>query len=220
MSLVTECNLPPQPPWPWPTTIHPQSLDVGVSSKGTLTTCLHSSPPCLQTPRDRCCQAQLYWHLFGCLKIVLFHIFGFTILLWMMMYFIKTQMWNEVSIIYSSKQQTITHVYGSVSDTHLNQWSDTHPGLCCSAKPAMRQSLICLDMSHSGGWASRVATMLSFAYGTKDIGQVNYDNAVKSCQTHQFSLFSHFLFPWWKFVMVSGSKWLQLSSDHICSRMK
>ena len=31
--------------------------------------------------------------------------------------------------------------------------------------------------------------------GTKDIGQVNYDNAVKSCQTHQFSLFSHFLFP-------------------------
>lgn len=29
-----------------------------------------------------------------------------------------------------------------------------------------------------------------------------------------------FLFPWWKFVMVSGSKWLQLSSDHIHSRMK
>ena len=74
---------------------------------------------------------------FGWSNIVLFHILDFTILLWMMKYFIKTQMWNEVSMIYSSKQQTITHVSGSVSDTHLNQWSDTHPGLCCSAKPAM-----------------------------------------------------------------------------------
>lgn len=65
-------------PWPWPTTIHPQSLDVGVSSKGTLTTCLQSSSLCSQTPRDRCCQARLLltsilaaWRLFSFIFLAL-----------------------------------------------------------------------------------------------------------------------------------------------------
>ena len=174
MSLVTECKLPPQ---------RPSALAYHNTSSvsrcwGLLKGHTDHLPSKLFTmfpdSQGQMLSSTAFIDIyFGCLKIVLFHIFGFTILLWMMMYFIKTQMWNEVSIIYSSKQQKITHVYGSVSETHLNQWSDTHPGLCCSAKPAMRQSLICLDISHSGGWASRVATMLSFAHGTKDIGQVD-----------------------------------------------
>lgn len=83
---------PSTAPWPWPTNILSLSM-LGSPQRAHWPPAFIVSSPCPQTPRDRCCQARgFYWHLFWSLKIVLFHIFGFTILLWMMMVFHKTQM--------------------------------------------------------------------------------------------------------------------------------
>ena len=205
MSLVTECNLPPQPPWPWPTTIHPQSLNVGVSSKGTLTTCLHSSSPCPQTPSDRCCQA-LYWHLFWLVKHCSLSYS------WLHYFTLNDEVFHKNSDVKWGQydifiQATDDHPCFRVSIRYPSKSVIRYPPWFMLQCKACNVTPICLDMSHFSAELRGLQVCFHLHMAQKTLVKLTvYDNAVKSCQTHQFSLISHFLFPWWKFVMVSGSK--------------